>query len=357
MNKNSQKKPPLSLFGLSPENLVEALDLEKSFQGKQIFKWIAGGASSFNEMTNLSKSERERLSAFMPSTYSSKVINTQVDETGATKLAIELYDGEVIECVLLKDKDDKLSACLSSQVGCAMGCKFCRTGTMGFHRNLASEEIIEQFAHLSKLGKITHIVYMGMGEPMANMGPVLSSIRYFHREDTYFISLRRITISTCGVVNGIRELTELDFPVKLAVSLVSADDRIRSSIMPVNDKWNLKVLRQSLLHFQAKGGKKITLEYCMLSGVNCDERAAERLAAFTRGMLCTVNLIPWNPAAELPWSTPSSDEINRFCMYLEDFHINYVRRYTKGRNINGACGQLATKVTLQEKSNMEKIEL
>jgi 23S rRNA (adenine2503-C2)-methyltransferase len=344
MDDTTKLTPPLSLFGLSPEDMVKALGLEKPFQGKQIFNWIVKGTSTFEEMTNLSKAERERLSALMPSTYSSQVIDTQKDETGATKLAIRLFDGKVIECVLLTDEEGHLSACLSSQVGCAMGCKFCRTGTMGLYRNLATEEIIEQFAHLSKLGNITHIVFMGMGEPMANMHAVLAAIRYFHREDTYNLSLRRITISTCGIVSGINELAELGFPIKLAVSLVSAEDTTRSSIMPINDRWGLKQLRQSLIHFQNKGGKKITLEYCMLSGVNCDETAARALADFTNGLLCVVNLIPWNPAAELPWKTPSTEEINKFCLFLNDFGVYYVRRYTKGRNINGACGQLATHI-------------
>lgn len=336
-------KNTISLFGLDQESLIKTLKLEKKFQGKQIFQWLAKGVTSFEEMTNLSKALRERLIKEFKSPCSSKVIDTQIDDTGAVKLAVELHDKNIIECVMLTDKNDRKTACLSSQVGCAMGCKFCRTATMGLLRNLESYEIIEQFVHLSKLGDITHIVYMGMGEPLHNLGNVLRSIRYFHSEDTYFISHRRITISTCGVVPGIKKLTEQKLPVKLAISLVSADNVQRDEIMPVNKAYDLNELKRALLHYQNKGGKRFTLEYCMLSGVNVDEKAAKKLANFTNGMDAVVNLIPWNPAAELPWQTPSNQEINSFCMFLDDFHIPYTRRFTKGRNVNGACGQLATK--------------
>lgn len=345
---NNTNKFPISLYGLTDTELVETLNLEKKFQGKQIFQWLAKGATSFEEMTNLPKNLRQKLIKEVKSPCSSKVIDTQIDDTGATKLAIELFDKSIIECVMLVDKNDRKTACLSSQVGCAMGCTFCRTATMGFIRNLHTEEIIEQFVHLSKLGNITHIVFMGMGEPLNNLSNVLRSIRYFHREDTYYISLRRITISTCGIVPGINKLTEQKIPVKLAVSLVSADNNQRDSIMPVNKAYNLDKLRRALLHYQHKGGKRFTLEYCMLSGVNVDEKAAKKLATFTNNLDAVVNLIPWNPAAELPWQTPTNQEINTFCSLLDSFNVNYTRRFTKGRNVNGACGQLATKKLKEE---------
>lgn len=220
-----------SLYGLSIDQIYNTLNLEKKFQAKQIYQWLIKGVTDFNLMSNISKNERERLVNEYKSPISSKVIDTQVDETGATKLAIELHDGAIIESVMLIDKNDRKTACLSSQVGCAMGCKFCRTGTMGLIRNLTASEIIEQFVHLRKLGNITHIVYMGMGEPLANLAPVLESIRFFHSEDAFFISLRRITISTCGIVTGINKITEQNLNVKLAVSLVSAENPLRSKMM------------------------------------------------------------------------------------------------------------------------------
>ncbi len=337
-----------SLYGLSIDQIYNTLNLEKKFQAKQIYQWLIKGVTDFNLMSNISKTERERLVNEYKSPISSKVIDTQIDETGATKLAIELHDGSIIESVMLIDKNDRKTACLSSQVGCAMGCKFCRTGTMGLIRNLTSSEIIEQFVHLRKLGNITHIVYMGMGEPLANLAPVLESIRFFHSEDAFYISLRRITISTCGIVSGINKITEQNLNVKLAVSLVSAENPLRSKIMPINDTFNLQQLKKSLLHYQNKGGSRFTLEYCMLSGVNCDLNAAKKLASFTNGLDAVVNLIPWNPAAELPWTTPTTEEINTFTKYLDEFHISYARRYTRGRSVNGACGQLATKNNKKE---------
>ncbi len=337
-----------SLYGLSIEEIFETLNLKKKFQAKQIYEWLIKGVTDFNEMSNVSKVERERLKNEFHSTISSTVIDSQVDDSGATKLAIELSDGAVIESVLLVDKNERMTACLSSQVGCAMGCTFCRTGTMGLLRNLNTAEIIEQFVHLRALGNVTHIVFMGMGEPLANFSNVCDAIKYFHREDGFYISLRRITISTCGIVSGINKLTEQNLKVKLAVSLVSADNRLRSEIMPINDTFNLQQLKSSLLHYQNKGGSRFTLEYCMLSGVNCDLQAAKKLANFTTGLDTVVNLIPWNPAAELPWTTPTTQEIKTFTKYLDEFHVKYARRYTRGRNINGACGQLATKNTIRE---------
>ncbi len=340
-----------SLYGLSSSQIFELLNLEKKFQAKQIYQWLIKGVYNFDEMTNLSKSLREKLSKKYTSAITSKVIDTQIDDSGATKLAIELEDGAIIESVMLIDKNERKTACISSQVGCAMGCKFCRTGTMGLVRNLSSSEIIEQFVHLRKLGNITHIVYMGMGEPLANFTPVLDSINFFHKEDAFNISLRRITISTCGVVSGINKLTEQNINVKLAVSLVSADNPLRSEIMPINKSYNLQKLKNSLLHYQNKCGSRFTLEYCMLSGLNCDLNAAKKLASFYNGLDAVVNLIPWNPAAELPYKTPTTEEINKFISYLDKFNIRYARRFTRGRSVNGACGQLATKT---QKNNNDK---
>lgn len=338
----------ISLYGLTSSEIYEKLNLDKKFQAKQIYQWLIKGVYDFDKMTNLSKNLRETLKNKYNSAISSKVIDTQVDDTGATKLAIELSDGAIIESVMLVDKNERKTACLSSQVGCAMGCKFCRTGTMGLIRNLKSSEIIEQFVLLRELGNITHIVYMGMGEPLANFAAVLDSINFFHREDSFFISLRRITISTCGVVSGINKLTEQNLNVKLAVSLVSADNPLRDEIMPINNTYNLQKLKKSLLHYQNICKSRFTLEYCMLSELNCDLNAAKKLASFTNGLDAVVNLIPWNPAAELPYKTPTNEEINQFTSYLDKFNIKYARRFTRGRSVNGACGQLATK-TKKEK--------
>jgi 23S rRNA (adenine2503-C2)-methyltransferase len=294
-------------------------------------------------MTNLPKNERERLASLMSSACSSTVESSESDESGATKMGIRLHDGKIVECVLLIDKKGRHTACLSSQVGCAMGCTFCRTGTMGLLRNLSAEEIIEQYVHLLGVSKqpITHIVYMGMGEPLANIAAVTRSIRYFHNKDAYNISLRRITISTCGVVPGILKLAEQKLPVKLAVSLVTADNRTRDRIMPVNQKWDIMELKKALIHYQRVGGKRFTLEYCMLGGINTDEFSAKKLSTYVKDMDVIVNLIPWNPAEELPYQSPSEEEIDHFTLMLDRLHVNYTRRRSRGQEINGACGQLA----------------
>lgn len=341
-----EKKLPLSLYGLSPEDITELLELPKAFYGKQIYAWLIKGVSSFDEMTNLPKYERERLTQLMPSISSSIVASTDTDESGATKMGIRLHDGAIIECVLLVDKKGRHTACLSSQVGCAMGCTFCRTATMGLLRNLAAEEIIEQYMHLVRVSvkPITHIVYMGMGEPLANIAAVTRSIRFFHQEEGFNISLRRITISTSGVVPGILKLTEQRLPVKLAVSLVVADNKIRDRIMPINKKWDLNELKRALLHYQRLGGKRFTIEYCMLHDTNTDEESAKKLAYYLKNLDAKVNLIPWNPAEDMPWETPSEEEVDRFTHFLDRWNVKYTRRRPRGREINGACGQLAVPI-------------
>lgn len=331
-----------SLYALSPKEIEEKLRLEKSFQAKIIYKFLTNGITSFSEMSSLPLSLRERLTKEYGSALSSKVIEKK-ESNDAVKLAIELSDGLVIECVRLFDGKSRYTACLSSQVGCAMGCKFCKTGTMGLYRNLKKEEIVEEFVHLSKLGeRISHIVFMGMGEPMANFTEVLEAIQYLHNEDGYNISYRKITISTCGLVSGIRKLTEVNIPVKLAVSLVSSHDETRSELMPVNNRFPLSELKKALLSFQHKEGKRITLEYCLLSSVNTSEESAEELFFFLKGLDALINIIPWNEVEGLPFKSPDKREIQTFLSYLDKRNIKYTVRRRKGDDDSAACGQLAS---------------
>jgi len=346
---SEQRRMPKSLYGMRPNEILGALGLERAYQGKQIYRWLTQGASEFSQMTDLSKQLREELGDAMPVLASSEVVDTQTDSTGATKLAIKLHDGAIVECVLLTDRDGRKTACLSSQVGCAMGCRFCRTGTMGLVRNLKAFEIREQFVHLRAIAPDTsHIVYMGMGEPMANFTEVIQSITYLHDPEGFDIGLRRITISTCGLVPGILQLAELNLPVKLAVSLVTADNALRSDIMPVNNAYPLDELKKALLRFQHVLGKRFTLEYVMLHNQNTDPESAKKLAHFIRGLEVMVNLIPWNPAAELDWETPSKREIDAFTRELDLLGVPYTRRFSRGRGVNGACGQLAVEKTAMD---------
>lgn len=332
-----------SLYAKTPDELVQCLSLEQKFRGGQIYSWLIKGVTDFDSMSNLSAKDRERLKALYPSCISSKIVDTQRDRS-ATKLLIELEDGALIECVMLTDGQDRKTACLSTQVGCAMGCSFCKTGTMGLVRNLTDYEIIEQMVHLRTLSEdITHIVFMGMGEPLHNFGPLMVAIQFFHDPKGFNISHRRMTVSTCGLVPGIRKLTEVKVPVRLAVSLVSADNETRDRIMKVNRSYPLKDLKGALIGFQRISDKRITLEYCMLKGVNTTRDAAAKLAKFTEGLFCVVNLIPWNPIPELGYETPDDKEIRAFCADLDYLRVNYTIRLTKGRNVSAACGQLATK--------------
>lgn len=339
-----------SLFAKTPAQIADILGLEKKFQGKQVYCWLVKGAQSFDEMTNLSLPLRSKLSSKHPSPFSSKVVSSQTDASGAAKLAIQLHDGGIIECVLLTDKEGDLTACLSSQVGCAMGCRFCRTGTLRFKRNLADYEIIEQFAHLCYIAEkpITHVVFMGMGEPLANIDNVVSAVSFLHDPEGYNLSHRRITISTCGLVPGILDLSNRKVPVKLAVSLVTANDEKRSFLMPVNRSFNLAQLRNALVRFQKVSGRRFTLEYCMIHDMNISASDADDLKRFCNGLEVVVNLIPFNPCNELEFETPTSEEIKSFTSALDKRNIPYTIRISRGRSIKGACGQLAGK--LQEEA-------
>lgn len=331
-----------SLYAKTAEELKEELALTKTFQASQIISWLLKGVTDFSLMSNLSKSERARLSLLYPSCISSSVVEKQEDKS-AVKLLVKLEDGALVECVMLSDGKGRKTACLSSQVGCAMGCAFCKTGTMGLVRNLTASEIIEQFVHLRALDEsLGYIVFMGMGEPLANLSQVAKSITFLHDEAYFNISSRKITISTSGLASGIRRLSELNLGVRLAVSLVSADNETRSKLMRVNRSFPLSELKKALLFFQKAGEGRITLEYCMLSGVNTSREAAKDLARFTSGLDVVVNLIPWNPIEKMDFETPLGGEIKAFMKDLDFLRVNYTVRMPKGRAIGGACGQLAT---------------
>lgn len=331
-----------SLYVKSEEELINELKLDKPFQAKQIISWLMKGASTWDEMSNLPLSLRNRLKDENIQIISSRITGRQ-DDRSAVKLLIELEDKCLIECVMLSDGEGRKTACISSQVGCAMGCAFCKTGTMGLVRNLKDYEIVEQMIHLHTLDPhIGHIVFMGMGEPLHNFSALMGAVTYFHNPTTFNISYRKMTVSTCGLVPGIRQLAELNLGVRLALSLVSADDETRSRIMKINRRYPLSELKKALISFQHTCDKRITLEYCLLSGVNTTRESAKALFNFTQGLSVNVNLIPWNRIDGLEWETPSRDEIRAFTRMLDSYHISYTLRLPKGRGISGACGQLAT---------------
>ncbi len=328
------------LTGMLPKELSQYLNIKPSFRGNQIFEWIHRGITSFTDMTNLPLELRETLKE--KTILTSEVSKEELSDDGTAKITLKLQDNSYIESVLLVDENERKTACLSSQAGCAMGCTFCKTATMGLIRNLDAGEIVEQFLHLqSRYGNISNIVFMGMGEPMANLTEVMKSIEILHHPKGQNIGHRRITVSTSGITEKIKELADTGIPVRLAVSLISADEKIRAELMPVAGKETLKNLKASLVYFQEKAKKRITMEYVLMAGINDKREDAIKLRHFTHNLKTIVNIIPWNPVDDLPYREPDDKTVESFITMLEELSITVTKRYRKGRSVNGACGQLA----------------
>ena len=337
MSETSEK---IALSGLMPAEICEKLGLKQSFRGKQIFQWIGKGAESFDEMSNLSVQLREELKekAVLRSTSVSKVLK---DPDGTIKLQISLSDGLAVETVLLTDRENRKTACVSCQVGCAMKCAFCQTGALGLARNLLAGEIVEQFLHLEKhAGPLDNIVFMGMGEPMMNLPNVRKAIEILTSKDGIGLSGRRITLSTSGVIKGIYDLADNGPAIRLAVSLTTADADLRERIMPISKANPLPGLRKAIEYFTQKTGKRVTLEAALLHDTNTSIESATNMINFARNLDVHLNLIPWNPVEGLPFSEPSGKECKNFVYHLEKAGLNVTLRTRRGREIGGACGQL-----------------
>lgn len=261
-----------------------------------------------------------------------------IDNTG--KISIKLDDGSIIESVLLIDQTDRITACISCQVGCAQGCQFCQTGSMGLKRNLTAKEIVGQFDLLKSSfnREITNIVYMGMGEPLHNIKNVLSSLREFTNPKTYNIFLRRITISTSGAIDGIPELIK-DAPYPgLAFSLVTADQALRSKIMP--NTPDLQTIKSSLIKYQKVSKKRIIIEIINFKGINETKNEAITISEYIKGLDVIVNLIPYNSTTDSNFEEPNIEKIKTFSEYLYALGVKVTIRHSKGQEISGACGQL-----------------
>lgn len=328
------------LPGLLPDEITESLNLQQKFRGLQIFKWIGSGITSFDQMTNLSKDVRQMLSE-KAVLRSSKVTQTLKDPDGTIKLQITLSDGRAVETVLLTDKEGRKTACVSCQAGCAMKCAFCQTGTLGLARNLTPAEIVEQFLFLEQeCGHLDNIVFMGMGEPMMNLDGIRKAIAVLTDKRGRNLSGRRITLSTSGIIKGIYDLADNGPNIRLAVSLTTANEDLRTELMPVNKGNPLPELRKAIDYYAKKSGRRVTLEAALLAGKNTDKESAEKMISFAKGIDVNVNLIPWNPVATLPFTEPSNSEVHFFVNYLEKAGVNVTLRTKRGRKIGGACGQL-----------------
>ena len=342
------------LSGLLPAEICESLSLKQAFRGKQIFQWIGKGVESFDEMTNLSLDLRNELKekALLRSTTVSKVLE---DPDGTIKLQVTLSDGLAVETVLLTDREDRKTACVSCQVGCAMNCAFCQTGHLGLARSLTAGEIVEQFLALEKhAGTLDNIVFMGMGEPMMNLDNVRKAIAILTNKEGRALSGRRITLSTSGVIKGIYDLADNGPAIRLAVSLTTADEALREKLMPICRTNPLPELRKAIDYFAKKTGKRVTLEAALLHDTNTSIDSATNMINFARGLDVHVNLIPWNPVEGLEFSEPSAKECKNFVYHLEKAGINVTLRTRRGREIGGACGQLG-KTLAESQGNGKKL--
>jgi 23S rRNA (adenine2503-C2)-methyltransferase len=314
------------------------------YRAKQILGWVyQRRAESFEAMTDLPKGLRSELDAAFDF-YRTKTIATQNSEDGTQKLLLQLPDGGRIECVLLRD-GPRRSICVSSQVGCAMGCVFCASGLDGVERNLTRGEILEQMLKLQRLlpaeERLSHIVMMGMGEPLANLPRVLDALSVAKDSEIGLgISPRRITISTVGLPQSIDKLAEDKSPYHLAISLHAPNDTLRNQLVPVNKKIGIESILEAADRYFDATGRRLTFEYVLLKDLNDSQQCAEQLVKLLRGRTAMLNVIPYNPVPGLPYETPSAEMIHQFRRILMDAGINVMFRQRKGDDIQAACGQL-----------------
>jgi 23S rRNA (adenine2503-C2)-methyltransferase len=314
-----------------------------AYRAKQLRQWLFKGlVGRFQEMSNLAKSLRLLLEEKAELT-SLGVVETQVSKDGTIKYLFGLRDGLTIETVLIPERGH-FTLCVSSQAGCAMGCRFCLTGKQGLKRNLTASEIVDQVIQVKRSmdypDRLTNIVAMGMGEPLANYDAVLRALNNIISEQGMNFSHRRVTLSTCGLVPQMQKLGK-DITVNLAVSLNAADDTTRSFLMPVNRKYPLKSLIAACKAFPLPGRRMITFEYILIEGINDRAEDAMRLAKLLSGLRSKINLIPLNPHSGLDMSSPPMERILKFQETLVDHHFTAIIRKSKGQDISAACGQLS----------------
>ena len=325
------------------EELTEQLKTRgyPAFRAKQIREWLDRGVTNFDDMTNLPKELRQTLTELytVPGVKILRKLVSSID--GTVKYLFELDDGETVESVLMQYKHG-WSQCLSTQVGCKMGCTFCATGMGGFIRNLSAAEMIGQIeaAQQDTGVRVSSIVLMGMGEPLDNYEQVMRFLRMLSEEGGVHIGMRHISLSTCGVVPGIYRLMEEQIPLTLSISLHAPNDEIRSRSMPVNRRWPIDELLRACRDYIDATGRRISFEYAMIDGVNDSDAHAAELADRLRGMLCHVNLIPVNAVDGKAQRRSSRDRIRSFMDVLEKKGINVTVRRTLGSDINASCGQL-----------------
>ena len=318
---------------------------EPKFRAAQIFSWLCRGAESYGEMTDISKKTREKLEK---ETYVStlKIREKYVSKLdGTVKYLFELPDGNCIESVVMRYRHG-LTICISSQVGCRMGCRFCASTIGGLYRNLTAGEILNQviFAQKDIGERISNIVIMGIGEPLDNYDSIIKFLHNVNNEKGLNIGLRHITLSTCGVVPGIYDLAKENLPITLTISLHAPNDEIRGTIMPINHKYKISELIEACKSYFKSTGRRISFEYSLIHGVNDSAENASELARLIKGMGAHVNLIPVNKVEEREYEKGSQKEINAFRDKLISLGVNATVRRELGSDISASCGQLRKRV-------------
>lgn len=325
------------------EEFMLANDQSK-FRAKQVYNWVyLKSVSTYDEMTDLPMQTRELLKE-KTTLCSISIKDKQVSKDGTMKFLFELKDGNFAEAVLMRfDNRANLTACISTQVGCPMGCEFCATAKLGFKRNLDVDEIIQQiFLIQADTGlKVTNIVYMGQGEPLLNFDNLIGSIKIFREQ--FQIGARRITVSTCGVIPQINKLADLDFQSTLAISLHAGDQETRAKIMPVAKKYGFEELLSCLKKYTEKTGRRVTVEYVLIKDVNDGLEDAKNLAYAISKLKSNVNLIVYNQNEKSNFKKPSKENVMKFKYILEASGKKVTVRLERGADIDAACGQLASK--------------
>ena len=345
------------LLGYSAGELAELLAGmgHKPFRARQLQEWVwKHRATSFEQMSNLPPALRAELAARF-TLRPMELVEISESSTGTTrKFLSRLHDGHLVESVIIPAAvgqggahSSRLTLCVSSQVGCAFGCRFCASGLLGFTRNPSSSEILGQILLAEEIAgeRVDNLVFMGMGEPLANMDNLLAALTQILDPHGLNIGARHITISTSGNVPGLRRLAAFGKPLRLAVSLHGASDEVRSQVMPVNRKWPLAELLSALKEWNRTGKHMITLEYILIQDVNAMLPEARKLARIARELNAKVNLIPYNTVEGLPWVRPSEADCKAFCRALMAEKVPVTMRYEKGHDINAACGQLRLRRT------------
>lgn len=322
-----------------------------SYRADQIRRWIFGKrVEDFTAMHDVPASLRETLAAEFV-LFSSRTVRHLTSQDGTEKLLLELADGSHVECVLMRETKRR-TVCISTQIGCAMGCVFCASGLLGLERNLSCGEILEQVLRLDRLlgrdERITNVVVMGIGEPLANLPELLKVLESLNDKGGMGLGARRITISTVGLPEQIRKLAEVNKPFNLAVSLHAPNDGLRNELVPVNRNIGVDAILQAADDYFSRTGRRVTYEYVLLGGINDGPQQARGLAALLRGRNAHVNLIPMNDVEELPFDAPGAPQTDSFVSILESAGIVATVRKRKGADIDAACGQLRLQATQQQ---------